>query len=131
MLNSGLLVINPSMGTYRKIEQTLDTPELVAKYDFPDQALLSDVFAGRWVALPYVYNALKSLRWKGVHDTIWRDEEVKVVHYIFAQKPWHDDRQGAGKGMNTSNKIAPAWIESDAVLHRWWWNVNTERERER
>ncbi|KAJ9212506.1 CAZyme family GT8 [Paecilomyces variotii] len=127
MLNGGLLVINPSMGTYSKITKAIDIPELTCKYDFPDQDLLADIFTGRWVALPYTYNALKTLRWKNVHDTIWRDDEVKVVHYIFADKPWKN--QPASLRGSESTGMRQAWEESNAILYSWWWDVNKKRQR--
>ncbi|KAL5365310.1 glycosyl transferase family protein [Aspergillus floccosus] len=107
MLNSGLLVVRPSVSAWNAIEAALRTPERTETYTFPDQELLSDVFRGRWTALPYVYNALKTMRWEGVHDAIWRDAEVKNVHYIFAKKPWHED------------PTDPTLDE----LNRWWWDV--------
>lgn len=112
MLNSGLLVVRPSRETYSHIEAALHEPARLAKYDFPDQELLSDVFHGRWVALPYVFNALKTLRWADVHGGIWRDGEVRIVHYIFAKKPWHDH------------------CGSDDMdeTHRWWWEANKQRK---
>ena len=67
--------------------------------------------------MPYVYNALKTLRWKGVHDAIWRDEEVKCVHYILSPKPWDEDE-------------AEKKREDRDGLHAWWWRVNEERQRE-
>lgn len=124
MLNSGLLVVRPSPKTFAQILSALDDPIRVSSYTFPDQELLSDVFRGRWMPLPYVYNALMPMRWEGVHAEIWRDAEVRVVHYIHAAKPWHrvgwcvegEDR-GAG--------------ELD-VLERWWWEANERRKvRER
>ncbi|PLB51701.1 glycosyl transferase family protein [Aspergillus steynii IBT 23096] len=115
MLNSGLLVVVPSQSTFSLIRDAMDTPSRTAGYDFPDQELLSDVFRGRWVALPYVYNALKTLRWEGVHDAIWQDEQVKNVHYIFAKKPWHEDPVAEEAEMDETN--------------RWWWRANLERQR--
>ncbi|KAE8349255.1 nucleotide-diphospho-sugar transferase [Aspergillus coremiiformis] len=112
MLNSGLLVVRPSLSAWAEIQDGLQLPERIDKYDFPDQELLSDMFRDRWVALPYVYNALKTLRWVGVHDAIWRDEEVKNVHYIFARKPWHEDPDN---GMDETS--------------RWWWEVNRQRQQ--
>lgn len=79
-------------------------------YDFADQSLLGDLFHGRWVALPYIYNALKTLRHEGVHRPIWRDAEVKNVHYILSPKPWQE-------------KAGEATDES----HAWWWAANLER----
>ena len=88
----------------------MTTSSAVGSYEFADQSLLSDVFYGRWVALPYIYNALKTLRWKDVHAPIWRDEEVKNIHYILSPKPWDEK---AGEESNES--------------HKWWWTYNKER----
>jgi lipopolysaccharide biosynthesis glycosyltransferase len=116
MLNSGVLVVQPSAKSYREITSALQETERIEKYDFPDQELLSEAFLGRWVALPYVYNALKTLRIEGVHDFIWRDEEVRAVHYIFATKPWHEEkREGEIDGLDETGV--------------WWWRANWERMR--
>ncbi|KAF9892033.1 glycogenin [Aspergillus nanangensis] len=113
MLNSGLLVVHPSQTVWKQIQAALLIPERTDKYDFPDQELLSDVFRGRWVPLPYVYNALKTMRWEGVHAAIWRDDQVKNIHYIFAKKPWHED---------------PADPTLDET-NQWWWAANSERQQ--
>ncbi|KAJ0335187.1 hypothetical protein COL922a_009599 [Colletotrichum nupharicola] len=84
-----------------------------AEWVFPDQDLLAELFRGRWVGLPYVYNALKTLRWRGVHDVIWRDEEVKNVHYILSPKPWDCCEDDGAEGHDES--------------HRWWWAADGER----
>ncbi|KAL4922152.1 nucleotide-diphospho-sugar transferase [Aspergillus aurantiobrunneus] len=119
MLNSGLLVVNPRLGTFARIQTLLDTPEKVDAYTFPDQELLSEAFRGRWVPLPYVYNALKTMRPGGVHGAIWRDAEVKNVHYIFAVKPWQEPPPGEEEGSGSSRD----------VLNGWWWEANWERQR--
>ncbi|KAG5981507.1 hypothetical protein E4U54_006637 [Claviceps lovelessii] len=84
------------------------------RYTFPDQDLLADLYAGRWVALPYVYNALKTMRREGVHAPIWRDESVKNVHFILSPKPW-DEVDEAG-----------VWAGGDET-HRWWVDANARR----
>jgi lipopolysaccharide biosynthesis glycosyltransferase len=109
MPNGGLQVVNPSLATYNLILEQLSN-ETSSNYDFADQSLLGDLFDGRWVALPYIYNALKTLRTKGVHDAIWKDEKVKNVHYILSPKPWDE-----GKG------------KCSLEVHEWWWPVNEER----
>lgn len=82
--------------------------------EFADQSLLSDLFKGCWVPLPYIYNALKTLRWSNVHPEIWRDDKVKNVHYILAPKPWDEvDAEG--------NNI------SKDPSHAWWVDMNKER----
>jgi lipopolysaccharide biosynthesis glycosyltransferase len=109
MPNGGLQVVNPSAAVYNLILEQLSNPSST-DYDFADQSLLGDLFRGRWVALPYTYNALKTMRNEGVHKQIWRDGEVKNVHYILSPKPWDEEK---GK-----------WSQES---HEWWWDVNTER----
>ena len=110
-------MVNPSRVVYDKITNQLNTSLSITNYDFADQSLLSDVFRGRWVALPYVYNALKTMRWKGVHDAIWRDEEDKNVHYILNPKPWDE-----AEDVRMSEK-------SQDPANAWWWEVTEERLR--
>jgi len=108
--NGGLVVCNPSQSTYDKILQTMKDGDLTSNYEFADQSLLGERFYGRWVGLPYVYNALKTLRWKGVHDAIWRDENVKNIHYILSPKPWDETPE-----------------ETTEETHKWWQHTNRER----
>ncbi|KAK3387988.1 nucleotide-diphospho-sugar transferase [Podospora didyma] len=115
MPNSGLLVLNPSQASYNAILAGLASPKTL-EYNFPDQELLGDVFKGRWVGLPYVYNALKPMRWLGVHDAIWRDGRVKNVHYILSPKPWNM------KGVDPHHP--------DQEPLRWWRTMNEERIRD-
>lgn len=127
MLNSGVLVITPSRKIYAEITAALEDTPRIEKYDFPDQELLSDVFADRWVSIPYVFNALKTLRWEGVHGAIWRDEEVRAVHYIFAKKPWHEIDSGDGNGNGEVDVLKVKEKLDDTSL--WWWEANWERKR--
>ncbi|KAI9830150.1 MAG: hypothetical protein M1819_005827 [Sarea resinae] len=141
MPNGGLQVVNPSRQTYERITTSLSSPASTASYEFADQSLLSDLFPGRWVALPYVYNALKTMRRQGVHDVIWRDDEVRNVHYILSPKPWDEvDKDDASKATGASeeeahpgSQLAPASAqppaESGDGTHRWWWAMNRDRKR--
>ncbi|MCJ1311763.1 hypothetical protein MMC25_005436 [Agyrium rufum] len=113
MVNGGLQVVNPSQALYDAITAHMSSSSSIEDYEFADQSLLSDLFKNRWVPLPYVYNALKTLRWKGVHDAIWRDDRVKNVHYILSPKPW-DEEEGAERGEREET-------------HRWWWDLNRKR----
>lgn len=82
------------------------TNPLIQKYRFPDQDFLAAFYKGYYQPLPYIYNALKKLR--GAHQDMWRDEEVKNVHYIL-RKPW--EKQGRDLG------------GPDEVTHGWWWSA--------
>ena len=117
--NGGLQVVVPSHETYSLILSVLrSSSSNIDSYDFADQSLLGDVFYGRWVALPYVYNALKTLRWVGVHDPIWRDDEVKCVHYILSPKPW-----------DVIHMKEEEWDQREKVPNSWWIDVDEERRK--
>jgi lipopolysaccharide biosynthesis glycosyltransferase len=110
MVNGGLQVVNPSTAVYDLISKQLSSDSAIMDYEFADQSLLSDLFKGRWVPLPYIYNALKTLRWKDVHSEIWKDDKVKNIHYILSPKPWDEEPGQEGE-------------ES----HLWWRKTNEER----
>ncbi|KAG8526812.1 uncharacterized protein KY384_008241 [Bacidia gigantensis] len=107
MPNGGLQVVNPSEAIYNKIVDHLASDSTM-NFDFADQSLLSDLFGGRWIALPYVYNALKTLR--DIHKPIWRDDEVKNMHYLLTPNPWDEE-----EGKETQETF------------KWWWKLNRER----
>lgn len=111
-LNSGLLVLNPSAVLYGQIIECMESRG--TEFLFPDQDLLAELYRGRWVALPYVYNALKTLCSSGVHDTIWRDDQVKNVHYILSPKPWDEIGQNG------------EWTGKHET-HKWWIDLNQKR----
>jgi len=104
LLNSGLVVLRPSTATFERLKEFLHTSPEIASFKFPDQDLLAAFFLGRWKPLPYIYNALKTSR--TVHPRMWRDEDVKCVHYVL-KKPWE---QGGKAVENNYHEI-----------HMWWW----------
>lgn len=104
LLNSGTVVLNPSIELAESIHHYLITSPLIPTFSFPDQDLLANFFAGRWKVLPWCYNALKTLR--QIHQPLWRDEEVRCIHYILHQKPWHAPRGS---------------VPEDEVTYSWWW----------
>ncbi|KAG8219910.1 glycosyltransferase family 8 protein [Butyriboletus roseoflavus] len=106
-LNSGLVVLNPSAELAQAVYNHLHTSPLVPTWSFPDQDLLSDFFKGKWKPLPWCYNALKTLML--IHKPLWRDEEIRCLHYILADKPWHARVPKEGGG------------EYDKS-HQWWWD---------
>lgn len=114
-MNGGLQVVNPSAALYRQIVAHMEADAV--NMDFADQSLLSDLYRGRWVPLPYIYNALKTMRWPGVHDAIWRDEKVKNLHLILSPKPWDEIDQHGN------------WTGTDET-HKWWLDVNRERKQD-
>ncbi|KAM0788763.1 hypothetical protein ACM66B_002854 [Microbotryomycetes sp. NB124-2] len=112
LLNSGLVVLTPSVETFNKIWHTLQFDPLVKTFLFPDQDLLALVFKGRFKPLSYRYNALKTL--KQAHGDMWRDEDVKNIHYIL-DKPWFH------------RPAADASVHAD--LNKLWWQAYDELEQ--
>lgn len=110
-LNSGLLVLNPSLEVFAQIVGYMEAH--AGRMMFPDQDVLTELFRGRWVALPYVYNALRTLPGEGAHPVIWRGDRVKNVHYILEPKPWAE--AGGKEGMSEDR--------------RWWVEMDRERRR--
>jgi len=105
LLNSGTVVLNPSPELFQAITNFLYTSPLVPTFSFPDQDLLAAFFKGRWKPLPWCYNALKTLR--NIHKPMWRDEEVRCLHYILDDKPW----------------LKPPGTGGDyEVVNQWWWD---------
>jgi Glycosyl transferase family 8 len=86
LLNSGLVVLTPSVEFSKAIKHYIATSPLVPTFSFPDQDLLANFFKGKWKPLPWCYNALKTLR--DIHKPLWRDEEIRCLHYILPDKPW-------------------------------------------
>ena len=110
--------MNPNRAVFNEITAHLATSD-PSNWDFADESLLAEAFKGRWVALPYIYNALKTMRWQGVHNAIWRDDQVKNIHCILSPKPWAEDedvRRGLGEAAQNRDPT-----------HVWWWAVNDER----
>lgn len=115
--NGGLQVVAPSKNAYQNIFKAMNDPGRTSNYEFADQSLLSDVFENKWIALSYKYNALKTL--KNFHSDIWKDDEVKNVHYILSPKPWN---------ISTSERSS---FQDDTNTFILWWEINDERlERE-
>ncbi|KAI8995485.1 glycosyltransferase family 8 protein [Trametes punicea] len=107
LLNSGVVVIHPSLEVFEDIRRFVEESPQVREFIFPDQDLLAAYFKGRWRPLPWCYNALKTLR--TIHPEVWRDEEVRCVHYILKDKPW---------------MVPPGTGDpQDEIVNKWWWDV--------
>ncbi|KAF8832442.1 hypothetical protein HHX47_DHR1001591 [Lentinula edodes] len=104
-LNSGTVVLNPSPALGEAIVHFLNTENLES-FAFPDQDLLTSFFKGKWKPLPWYYNALKTLR--VIHPQLWRDDEIRCLHYILKDKPWE-----------ARTPVVPGPFDE---VHEWWWN---------
>ena len=111
LLNGGVFLYHPSATLWKSMHNHFLTSPELSTFKFPDQDFLASVFRGRWRSFPWKYNALKTMRqW---HTNIWRDEEVKGLHYI-VDKPW--EKRVASDGIG-------GHLGRDGETHTWWWNV--------
>ncbi|KAF5312565.1 hypothetical protein D9619_003165 [Psilocybe cf. subviscida] len=106
-LNSGTVVLNPSLTLAREIVEFLKTSPRISEWRFPDQDLLSDFFKGRWKPLPWYYNALRSL--PIVHPNLWSTRQIRCLHYIYSDKPWQ------------SRETPPGSEKEFEAFNKWWW----------
>ena len=103
--NGGTLVLRPDEAVFQSLLGELASVKDLSRYVFAEQDFLNEHFRGRWVALPYVYNALKTLPFQ--HPGLWDDREVKNVHFII-DKPWESALHPASRYH---------------ALERLWWDV--------
>ncbi|MFB9375455.1 glycosyltransferase family 8 protein [Kineococcus gynurae] len=102
--NGGFLVIEPDRAVYDALVERLDDLDDLAGYQFAEQDFLNEFFAGRWLPVPYVYNALKTLHHQ--HPQMWDAAEVKNLHYII-DKPW----QGRTEPGSRYHELHELWWE--------------------
>ena len=119
LFNSGVFLFNPSKDLWERLICFFNTTERIVEYKLPDQDFLTDFFRGRWLSLPWQFNALKTMRYW--HPLLWSDDDVVALHYI-VDKPWAarigTDGQAGYKG-------------KDGETHRWWWTAYDQWVQER
>ncbi|KAF2169401.1 glycosyltransferase family 8 protein [Zasmidium cellare ATCC 36951] len=109
LLNSGVFVCTPSRDVWDRIGNSLQVSPSIVKYKYPDQDFLVEFFADRWVPIGWQYNAVKLHRY--THPNIWRDEEVRALHYT-VDKPWERRNEADGTA---------GYRGRDGFTHRVWW----------
>ncbi|KAI1780380.1 glycosyltransferase family 8 protein [Hypoxylon cercidicola] len=124
LLNSGTVIVRPSRAQYDALLHAMNTHPDVPTMLFFDQDLLAIVYRGKWKPLPYTYNALKPMR--DCHSALWRDEDVKILHYIL-NKPWKSRSYDANDTIESTHKL---WWDEFALVEKEWTESKDERTRE-
>lgn len=106
-LNSGVVVLRPSKESFERLHDNLTNNPAARKWIFPDQDLIATVFKGKWKPLPWYYNALRTLQ--RVHPRLWKEDEIRCLHYILGDKPWHSRLMVQDQVFGRTNQ--------------WWWNA--------
>jgi inositol 3-alpha-galactosyltransferase len=119
--NSGTFLWRPSREIAQFVRRRFEElgNEKLRAMKFPDQDFLNEAFVGRWDALSWKTNALKT--WRYWHTNIWRDEDVAVLHYI-VDKPWAARVAADGTA---------GYLGKDGETHKWWWDEYALWEAER
>jgi len=107
-LNAGFLVLTPDAEVFKQLERKIAAIDDLSRYQFSEQDLLNEFFDGRWKALSYIYNALKTLSVQ--HARSWNLAEVKNLHYILA-KPWERDWQQPAAEDDRYYALDKLWLQ--------------------
>ena len=118
-LNSGMFLFYPSEGQWKSMLDYFNTTPKLASFKFPDQDFLAEFFVDKWLSVGWQYNALKTMRYW--HENLWRDEEVRALHYI-VDKPWQ--KRIASDGI-------AGHLGRDRVTHALWWRLWDEWKGQR
>lgn len=112
--NSGVFVFRPNLDTYR---QLLEHAATAGSFDGGDQGLLNTFFSS-WATkdianhLPFVYNVVSSAVYSYRPAFKRFSQDVKIVHFVGAVKPWDagEPRPGAGEpGLGDDNGRKAWW----------------------
>lgn len=106
--NSGLFLLRPDKNMLSDMEEYISQKGDISSWIFADQDFLNDFFKGYTHQLPFVYNALKTMRIQ--HGTFWDLNVIRNIHFIL-EKPWNDP------GFNCP-KQAP-YMD----INKLWWNM--------
>ncbi|KAH8920643.1 glycosyltransferase family 8 protein [Atractiella rhizophila] len=113
IFNSGCTVYTPSKEGWEKLKDRLDNDDTVPDLIFGDQEFLRFHYRGRYVPLPWQYNALKTLSF--THPEVFNLQEVKILHYTM-DKPW-ERRHPVDPRLENLNVI---WREAYANFEKDW-----------
>jgi inositol 3-alpha-galactosyltransferase len=120
LLNGGMFIFTPYREQWSAMLEFVHTQdELMQTFMFPDQDFLAEFFRDRWQSVGYQYNALKTMRYW--HPEMWRDDEVKNLHYI-VDKPW---------SKRIGEDGVAGYLGRDGETHRWWWEEFERWEKQR
>ncbi|HEY0209012.1 glycosyltransferase family 8 protein [Acerihabitans sp.] len=111
--NSGIIVLTPDETTYAELAGRVAAITDLAAFPFPEQDLLNAYFQGRWQALPYGYNALKTLAVH--HADLWDIKQVKNLHFIL-DKPWQYPPEQPGARRDPYFPLVSLWWQTYRTL---------------
>jgi len=121
--NSGVFVFRPNLNTYKELVQLAVT---TGSFDGGDQGLLNTFFSS-WAHkditkhLPFTYNMVASATYSYLPAFKRFGQNVKIVHFIGAAKPWFVSFDGSGQALLGGTEKHTA-----EYLKLWWQLFTTE-----
>ncbi|CCH44698.1 Glycogenin-1 [Wickerhamomyces ciferrii] len=100
IFNSGLFLIKPSIQTYQNLLFKIHNSSKSPSFDGADQGLLNEYFIvdspnrRSWIKLPFIYNVTPSGQYQYQPAYQFFQNQIKLVHFIGATKPWDSGRDG-------------------------------------
>lgn len=123
--NSGVFVFQPSITTYQNILKHAVT---TGSFDGGDQGLLNDYYS-TWATqdihkhLPFIYNMVASATYSYLPAYKKFGQNVKIIHFIGASKPWLAKFDNKGHPLLGSTE---AHTKEHLLL---WWQIFTSEVR--
>jgi len=110
--NSGMFVFVPSMETYHRLLQVAETE---GSFDGGDQGILNKFFPN-WQRVSFAYNMVASATYTYLPAYKAYGSQVKLVHFLGAQKPWHYSYNSSSGEVQTP----PGYQHLAPYLNSWW-----------
>jgi len=117
--NSGVFVFRPNLNTYKEL---VNHATVTGSFDGGDQGLLNTFFSD-WATkdisrhLPFTYNMVASATYSYLPAYKQFGQQVKIVHFIGAVKPWLISFDASGRPLIGSSE------KSMLDYLRLWWEI--------
>ncbi|KAJ3368797.1 Glycogenin-1 [Allomyces arbusculus] len=124
MFNSGVMVLQPNMATFRALMSHLAAH---GSLDGGDQGLLNSFFGQTWRndpdrRLPFTDNVTPTTSYMCIPALRAYEGSLRIVHFIGAAKPWKCGRHADGSIVNDPTPTTGV-VMSDhviALMQKWW-----------
>jgi len=109
--NSGLMVIEPSMGDYWALQTLAASGD---SFDGADQGLVNQYYEHKpWHRISYTYNCTPSAEYQWEPAYKHFKSKISMVHFIGTDKPWLKGRGARGQGGTYGELVSKWWAVYD------------------
>lgn len=104
--NSGFMVFRPNLSDMQNFIDQVERRDDLQEYQFPEQDLLNEYFAGEWKPLPLTVNTLKTIGKS--HGNLMDLDKVYNLHFIM-DKPWNLEKSNCSYANNEFRTFNEIW----------------------